>query len=129
MSPEDAKFASLDELSQDLAPNQQYGRSKLAGILYTYYLTHHIHASHPRILANATQSGFVETKMNVNDIYEPLPVAGYGRSVLMAPLKKRPVAGSHQHTLLRHYDGEVRGVSLSPLRRRSKLARNEELGE
>jgi NAD(P)-dependent dehydrogenase (short-subunit alcohol dehydrogenase family) len=88
MKPKDTKFALLDELNQDLSPNQQYSHSKLAGILYTYYLTRHIHTSHPRILANATQPGFVETKMNINDIHKPFPVAGYGRSVLMAPLKK-----------------------------------------
>jgi len=127
--PKDMKLASLDELNQDLGLNQQYGRSKLSGILYACYLTRHLYTRHPKILANATHPSFVETGMSVDDIHKPFPVAGYGRSVLMAPLKKRPVAGSHQHTLLRHYDGEVRGVSLSPLRRRSKLARNEELGE
>lgn len=31
MSLKNTKFASLDELNQDLGPNQQYGRSKLSG--------------------------------------------------------------------------------------------------
>jgi len=39
MSLKDTKFASPDELNQDLGPNQQYSRSKLAGILYVCYLT------------------------------------------------------------------------------------------
>lgn len=37
-APSDVNFASLDELNQDLGPNGQYGRSKLAGILYAKYL-------------------------------------------------------------------------------------------
>ena len=37
-APSDVKFASLDELNQDLGPNGQYGRSKLAGILYAKYI-------------------------------------------------------------------------------------------
>ena len=37
-APSDVKFASLEELNQDLGPNGQYGRSKLAGILYAKYL-------------------------------------------------------------------------------------------
>jgi hypothetical protein len=35
-----------------------------------------------------TIPGFVDTKMSAYDIHESLPVAGYGMSVLMAPLKK-----------------------------------------
>jgi len=34
MAPKDTKFASLDEINKDVGPNGQYGRSKLAGILY-----------------------------------------------------------------------------------------------
>ncbi|RKL34097.1 hypothetical protein BFJ72_g9584 [Fusarium proliferatum] len=36
-APSDVKFESLDELNQDLGPNPQYGRSKLAAILYSRY--------------------------------------------------------------------------------------------
>ncbi|RSL69580.1 hypothetical protein CEP53_002163 [Fusarium sp. AF-6] len=36
-APEDTKFESLDELNQDLGPNAQYGRSKLANLLYSRY--------------------------------------------------------------------------------------------
>jgi len=86
--PKDLKFASIDELNQDLGPNTQYGRSKLASILYARYLDAHLHASHQNILINATHPGFVETKMSVEDIHEPFPVAGYAMSVAMSPLKK-----------------------------------------
>lgn len=87
-TPSDCKFASIDEMNQDLGPNGQYGRSKLASALYMRYLAAHLSASHPHILANATHPGFVETKMSVEDIHEPYPVMGYGMSVAMSPFKK-----------------------------------------
>lgn len=86
-APSDTKFESLDELNRDLGPNGQYGRSKLAAILYSRYLNKHLTSSHPNILANAMHPGFVETAMSTRDIYEPYPIAGYVLSV-GAPLKK-----------------------------------------
>ena len=86
--PKDLKYASVDELNQDLGPNQQYGRSKLANILYARYLDAHLHSSNPNILINATHPGFVETKMSTEDAHEPYPIAGYVMSVGMKPLKK-----------------------------------------
>lgn len=82
------KFASVDELNTDLGPQEQYGRSKLAGILYARYLTAHLNKSHPNILINATHPGFVETKMSTKDIHEPYPILGYAMDVGMKPLKK-----------------------------------------
>lgn len=93
-APKDTKFASLDELNQDLGPNGQYGRSKLAGILYAKYLNKHLTSKYPNILANATHPGFVDTKMSVKDIHEPYPLAGYGMSVAMAPFKKDQFEGA-----------------------------------
>ncbi|KAI4166712.1 MAG: hypothetical protein LQ343_007818 [Gyalolechia ehrenbergii] len=87
-TPSDCKFESLDELNQDLGPNGQYGRSKLAAILYARYLGRHLTQAHPNILANATHPGFVDTKMSTQDIHEPYPLGGYAMSVGMAPLKK-----------------------------------------
>ncbi|KAK6383781.1 hypothetical protein LTS17_003073 [Exophiala oligosperma] len=87
-APEDTKFASLDELNTDLGPQAQYGRSKLAGILYARYLDAHLHKENPNILVNATHPGFVETKMSVDDIHEPYPTAGYAMSAAMKPIKK-----------------------------------------
>ena len=92
-SPSDTKFESLDELNQDLGPNGQYGRSKLATLLYSRYLAKHLSSSHPNILANATHPGFVDTKMSAQDIHEPYPVAGYVMSVGMKPFKKDQFMG------------------------------------
>ncbi|KAL9602076.1 MAG: hypothetical protein Q9219_002072 [cf. Caloplaca sp. 3 TL-2023] len=93
-APSDCKFESLDELNQDLGPNGQYGRSKLAGILYARYLARHLTQSHPHILVNATHPGFVDTKMSTKDIHEPYPLGGYAMSVGMAPLKKDIMMGA-----------------------------------
>jgi len=93
-APSDTKFASLEELNRDLGPNGQYGRSKLAGILYAKYLNKHLTSKHPNILANATHPGFVETKQSVKDIHEPYPLAGYGMSVGMSPFKKDQFEGA-----------------------------------
>ena len=92
-TPSDAKFASLDELNQDLGPMPQYGRSKLASILYSRYLAKHLTASHPNILINATHPGVVNTKMSTEDIHEPYPLGGYAMSVGLAPLKKNIFQG------------------------------------
>ncbi|KAK0514852.1 hypothetical protein JMJ35_002231 [Cladonia borealis] len=92
-TPSNCKFESLEELNQDYGPNGQYGRSKLAAILYSRYLARHLTTQHPNILANATHPGFVETKMSVDDIHEPYPLGGYAMSVGMAPLKKNIMQG------------------------------------
>jgi NAD(P)-dependent dehydrogenase (short-subunit alcohol dehydrogenase family) len=131
MAPKDTKFASLDELNRDLGPNPLYGRSKLASILYARYLTRHLHAAHPQILANATHPGFVETKMSVEDIHEPYPVAGYGMSVLMKPLKKDQWMGAAS-TLYCSTATQKSGEYICPPATPepgSELARSDELGE
>ncbi|KAL8702823.1 MAG: hypothetical protein Q9201_004012 [Fulgogasparrea decipioides] len=88
-APKETKFESLDELNQDLGPNGQYGRSKLANLLYARYLGRHLtQGEYPNILVNATHPGFVDTKMSTEDIHEPYPLGGYAMSVGMAPLKK-----------------------------------------
>jgi NAD(P)-dependent dehydrogenase (short-subunit alcohol dehydrogenase family) len=40
--PSDTKFASLDEINRDSGPNGQYGRSKLASLLYTRYFDRNV---------------------------------------------------------------------------------------
>ena len=92
-TPSDTKFESLEELNRDLGPNGQYGRSKLAAILYSRYLTKHLTSTHPNILVNATHPGFVDTKMSSADIHEPYPLGGYAMSVGMAPFKKDQFMG------------------------------------
>lgn len=93
-SPKDTKFESIDDLNQDLGPNGQYGRSKLAEILYAKYLNKHLTSKYPNILANATHPGVVDTKMSTKDIHEPYPLAGYGMSTLMQPFKKDQFEGA-----------------------------------
>jgi len=93
-APSDVKFASLEELNQDLGPNGQYGRSKLAGILYAKYLNKHLTSKHPNILVNACHPGFVSTKMSKIDILEPYPLAGYAMAVGMEPFKKDQFEGA-----------------------------------
>ena len=93
-TPSDTKFASLDELNRDLGPNPQYGRSKLAPILYSRYLARHLTPEYPKILVNATHPGIVNTKMSTQDIHEPYPLAGYGMSVGLQPFKKNQFEGA-----------------------------------
>ncbi|KAI0158562.1 retinol dehydrogenase 12 [Pestalotiopsis sp. NC0098] len=94
-APSDTKFENLDELNRDLGPNGQYGRSKLAGILYARYFNRHVtQAGHPNILMNATHPGFVSTKQSKEDIHEPYPLGGYGLSVVMEPFKKSQFEGA-----------------------------------
>ncbi|KAL8243557.1 hypothetical protein R6Q59_009815 [Mikania micrantha] len=87
-APSDTKFEDIKEMNQDLSPNGQYGRSKLANLLYARYLDRHLHKEHPKILINATHPGFVESKMSIDDIHEPYPILGYGMSTVMNPFKK-----------------------------------------
>jgi NAD(P)-dependent dehydrogenase (short-subunit alcohol dehydrogenase family) len=93
-TPSDTKFESLDELNRDLGPNGQYGRSKLAGILYARYFTRKVtQAGHPNVLMNATHPGFVSTKMSKDDILEPFPLGGYAMRTGMEPFKKDQFRG------------------------------------
>lgn len=93
-SPKDTKFDSLDDLNKDLGPMGQYGRSKLAAILYAKYLNKHLTSAHPKILANATHPGVVSTKMSVDDIHEPYPLAGYAMSRGLEVFKKDQFEGA-----------------------------------
>lgn len=130
-TPSDTKFASLDELNRDLGPNGQYGRSKLANILYARYLARHLTSSNPKILANATHPGFVETKMSVEDIHEPYPIAGHAMSTLMSPLKKDQWMGCVS-TVFAATKVEDSGLYVCPPavpEPGSKMAQDEELGE
>lgn len=93
-SPKDTKFNSIEDLNQDLGPNGQYGRSKLAGILYAKYLNKHLTSKYPNILANSSHPGFVSSKMSKEDIHEPYPLGGYAMSVGMEPFKKDQFEGA-----------------------------------
>ncbi|KAK6715347.1 putative oxidoreductase bli-4, mitochondrial [Fusarium graminearum] len=94
-APSDVKFESLEELNTDLGPNPQYGRSKLANILYTRYFDRNVtKAGSPKILMNATHPGFVSTRQSLEHIHEAYPLAGYAMSVGMEPFKKDQFQGA-----------------------------------
>jgi NAD(P)-dependent dehydrogenase (short-subunit alcohol dehydrogenase family) len=130
-TPSDCKFASIEELNTDLGPNGQYGRSKLAGILYARYLDRHLHSSHSKILINATHPGFVDTKMSTEDIHEPYPILGYGMSKGMQPFKKDIWMGCVS-TVFAATKTETSGKYICPPAIEepgSELAQDEQLGE
>ncbi|KAL8710837.1 MAG: hypothetical protein Q9220_004640 [cf. Caloplaca sp. 1 TL-2023] len=130
-APSDVKFESLDELNQDLGPNGQYGRSKLASILYIRYLARHLTKSHPNILANASHPGFVDTKMSSQDIHEPYPLGGYAMSIGMAPIKKDIMMGCVS-TMFAATKASKSGEYICPpavVESGSALAQDAELGE
>ncbi|KAK4645069.1 putative oxidoreductase bli-4, mitochondrial [Podospora bellae-mahoneyi] len=94
-APKDTKFASLDEINQDVGPNAQYGRSKLAGILYSRYFNRKVTQNgHPNVLMNATHPGFVSTKQSREDILEPYPLGGYVMKYGIEPIKKDQFEGA-----------------------------------
>jgi NAD(P)-dependent dehydrogenase (short-subunit alcohol dehydrogenase family) len=69
-APSDIKFESLEELNRDLGPNAQYGRSKLAIILYTRYFARHAAQGSAKVLMNASHPGFVSTRQSTEHIHE-----------------------------------------------------------
>jgi NAD(P)-dependent dehydrogenase (short-subunit alcohol dehydrogenase family) len=86
-APKETKFADIAELNTDYGPNAQYGRSKLATLLYSRYLARHLSASYPRILVNAYHPGIVDTRQSNEHIHEPFPVLGWANNALY-PVKK-----------------------------------------
>ncbi|TKA69221.1 hypothetical protein B0A55_07729 [Friedmanniomyces simplex] len=130
-APKDTKFESLDELNQDLGAMAQYGRSKLADLLYARYLARHLTPAHPNILANATHPGVVRTKQSEELIHEPYPLAGYAMSTGMSPFKKDQFEGCVS-TMFAATTTEKAGQYICPpaaIEPGSELAQNEELGE
>lgn len=93
-APNDTRFEDLEELNQDLGPSAQYGRSKLANMLYSRYFTRKVtRAGQPNILMNSTHPGFVSTKMSKQDIFEPFPLGGYAMKGI-EPFKKSQFEGA-----------------------------------
>ncbi|KAI9689349.1 MAG: hypothetical protein M1822_010000 [Bathelium mastoideum] len=130
-APSDTRFASLEELNTDYGPNGQYGRTKLADILYSRYLARHLSASHPKILVNATHPGFVETAQTRKHILEPYPLAGYGVKYLLNPLKKDIMEGCVS-TMFAATRTEKTGEYVTPPaipEPGNELSQNEALGE
>ncbi|KAI0206384.1 oxidoreductase bli-4 [Astrocystis sublimbata] len=94
-APSDTKFESLDELNQDLGPNGQYGRSKLAAMLYARWFTNKVtKAGHANVRMNSVHPGFVSTKMSKEEIFEPYPLGGYAMAKGLEPFKKDQFEGA-----------------------------------
>ncbi|KAL2173467.1 uncharacterized protein P884DRAFT_288028 [Thermothelomyces heterothallicus CBS 202.75] len=81
--PSDIKFDTLEEINTDLGPNQLYGRSKLAVILYPRYFDRRL-----------TRNGFVSSKQSRTDIFEAFPIGGFGMSYGLEPFKKDEFEGA-----------------------------------
>ena len=92
-APKETEFKDVDELNTDYGPQPQYGRSKLATILYSKYLARHLTPEHPNILINAVHPGIVETRQSTEHIHEAYPLGGYALSVGLAPFKKTQFEG------------------------------------
>lgn len=130
-APKDTKFESVEELNKDNGPQAQYGRSKLAAILYAKYLHRHLTSQHPDILANATHPGFVETRQSAELIHEAYPLGGYAMSVGMAPFKKTQFEGAVS-TMFAATATEKSGQYICPpaiVEQGSQQANDDELGE
>lgn len=92
-TPKETSFESEEELNKDYGAQPQYGRSKLAAILYAKYLARHLTSKYPNILANATHPGIVDTRQSTQHIHEAFPFLGYGMSVGAQPFKKTQFEG------------------------------------
>lgn len=91
--PSETEFASIDELNKDYGPNAQYARSKLATLLYSKWLNAHLTPEYPKIIANATHPGIVDTAQTNTHIHEAYPVLAYGMSAGMKPFRKSQFQG------------------------------------
>ncbi|KAG7294651.1 putative oxidoreductase bli-4, mitochondrial [Staphylotrichum longicolle] len=94
-APSDTKFANLDEINAEVGLNEQYGRSKLAAILYARWFDRNVTKNgSPNVLMNATHPGFVSTKQSRTDIFEAFPLGGYAMSHGLEPFKKDQFEGA-----------------------------------
>jgi NAD(P)-dependent dehydrogenase (short-subunit alcohol dehydrogenase family) len=93
-TPSETQFESLEELNKDYGPQAQYGRTKLASILYSKYLARNLTSEFPKILANATHPGIVDTRQTTEHVHEAWPFFGYAMSVAMHPFKKSQFEGA-----------------------------------
>jgi NAD(P)-dependent dehydrogenase (short-subunit alcohol dehydrogenase family) len=92
-APKETEFEDVKELNKDYGPMAQYGRSKLANLLYAKYLARHLTSHHPNILSNATHPGIVETRQTTEHIKEAWPIVGHVMTHGMQPFKKTKFEG------------------------------------
>ncbi|KAF2016522.1 retinol dehydrogenase 12 [Aaosphaeria arxii CBS 175.79] len=130
-APKDTKFESLEELNQDLGPMAQYGRTKLATLLYSKYLNRHLTSNFPNILANATHPGFVDTRQSSELILEAYPLGGYAMTHGLNPFKKTQFEGAVS-TMFAATVTDKSGQYICPpaiVEKGSDLANDDALGE
>lgn len=130
-APKETEFKSVDELNTDYGAQPQYGRSKLATILYAKYLARHLSSKYPNILSNATHPGIVETRQSAVHIHEAFPLAGYAMSVGAVPFKKTQFEGAIS-TMYAATMTEKSGQYICPpaiVEQGSDKANDEQLGE
>ncbi|KAB2579734.1 putative oxidoreductase bli-4 [Lasiodiplodia theobromae] len=131
MAPKETSFSSPDELNTDYGPSAQYGRSKLAAILYARYLAQHLRREHPNVLVNAAHPGVVDTRQTTEHIHEAYPLGGYGVSVAVHPFKKSAMQGAVS-TMYAATATEKSGEYVCPpaiVEPGSEMSRDKELGE
>ncbi|KAG9999438.1 retinol dehydrogenase 12, partial [Aureobasidium melanogenum] len=92
-APKETEFASVAELNKDYGPQPQYGRSKLANLLYAKWLNEHLKTEHPNIIVNAIHPGIVDTAQTNVHIHEAFPLLGYGMSLGLKPFRKTQFEG------------------------------------
>ncbi|KAF1965873.1 NAD(P)-binding protein [Bimuria novae-zelandiae CBS 107.79] len=130
-APKETKFESEEELNKDYGPQPQYGRAKLASILYSKYLNRHLTSQYPNILANATHPGIVDTRQSSVHIHEAFPYMGYGMSVGAQPFKKSQFEGAVS-TMFAATTTEKSGQYICPpaiVEQGSEMANDDALGE
>ncbi|GAB7353394.1 hypothetical protein MBLNU459_g3868t1 [Dothideomycetes sp. NU459] len=92
-TPSETEFASVEELNRDYGPQAQYGRSKLATLLYSKWLYAQLKTKYPKILVNASHPGIVDTAQTTTHVHEAWPLLGYGMSVVLKPFQKSQFMG------------------------------------
>lgn len=130
-TPKETQFASLDEINTDIGAQPQYGRTKLANLLYAKYLARHLTSQHPNILANAIHPGIVETRQTTEHIHDAFPLAGYAMSIAAQPFKKTQFEGCVS-TMFAATKTEKSGQYICPpatVEQGSDKANDAELGE
>ncbi|KAK4228078.1 putative oxidoreductase bli-4 mitochondrial precursor [Podospora fimiseda] len=131
-APSDTQFASLEEINSDAGPNGQYGRSKLAGILYARYFDRNVtQKGHPNVLMNATHPGFVSTKQSRKDILEPYPLGGLAMKYGVEPFKKDQFEGAVPTVYCVTTTGDSGQYVCAPCipEEGSEMSQNDELGD
>lgn len=89
-APSDMTFENIEDLNREMGPNEGYGRTKLAAILYARWMAERLPKN---ILFNSTHPGVVNTAQTIDWIHDAYPILGTAMSTIMYPFKKSPEQG------------------------------------